>query len=144
VWSPGSLVLLLVSGLGVPAADGVTRLMMGGAFLGAVALLARRAGSVAGLANGLLLATLLLMTTAFFAHYLVPVIALAAVAGKPRLERFATALSIGSLAAYAVEPFGAALPAGWIGSAGYQAAGSVLSLAPAGLVWLRDRFRASE
>jgi hypothetical protein len=143
VWSPGSLVLLLMSGVGVPAADGVTRLIMGAAFVGGVTLLGRRAGSLASLANGLLLATLLLMTTAFFAHYLIPVIGLAAVMGKPRLERLATALSIGSLAAYAVEPLGAALPAGWIGSAGYQAAGSLLSLTPAGLVWLRDRSRAS-
>lgn len=143
VWSPGSLVLLLMSGLRVPAADGVTRLTMAAAFLGAVMLLGRRAGSLASLAYGLLLATLLLMTTAFFAHYLIPVIALAAAMGNSRFERFATALSVGSLAAYAVEPLGAALPAGWIGSAGYQAAGSLLSLAPAGLVWLRDRSRAS-
>jgi hypothetical protein len=82
------------------------------------------------------LATLLLLTTAFFAHYLVPVIALAAVAGNRRLDSATAALSVGALAAYAVELLAPAMPPGWIGSRGYQALGSMLTLGPAMLALL--------
>ncbi len=72
----------------------------------------------------------MLLTTAFFAHYLVPVVALAAVAGSRPLERMTVALSIGGLCAYSVELLAVALPPGWIGSPGYQVLGSVVTLAP--------------
>jgi hypothetical protein len=98
------------------------------------ALVARRGHGLVHDGAILLLATLLLLTTAFFAHYLVPLVALAAVAGDRRLERIVAALSIGSLAAYAVELLGPAFPAGFIGSAAYQALGSLLTLCPAAAV----------
>jgi alpha-1,6-mannosyltransferase len=143
VWSPGSLVLLLTGTVGVPSAEVVTRVAMAAAFVGVCAVVARRARSLPGLANALLVATLLLMTTAFFAHYLVPVVGLAAVMADRRSQRLVTALSVGALAAYAVEPLGAALPSGWIGSPGYQALGSLLTLGPVAGVWLTDRCRGS-
>ena len=65
-----------------------------------------------------------------------PVVALTAVSNSTRLERFVLALSIGSLCAYAVELLAPALPAGWLGSRGYQALGSLVTLAPAALALL--------
>src|SRR5262249_25504191 len=103
------------------------------AWAGLCALILRRKADVAGRGASLLLASLLLLTTAFFAHYLVPVVALVAVAGGARLEKLVMALSIGSLAGYSVELLSISMPPGWIGSAGYQALGSTLTLAPAAL-----------
>lgn len=142
VWSPGAL---LISGLGwlVPHMDLIARAMRLMVWA-AVCVLVWRYGRVpASDYAWLLLGTLLLLTTAFFAHYLVPVIALAAIAGSRRLERVVLALSIGSLAAYSVELLALALPPGWIGSAGYQALGSVLILGPAAAVGALDFRRAA-
>jgi hypothetical protein len=67
------------------------------------------------------------------------VVAVVTLSGNRRLEHSVVALSMGSLAAYSVEPLGIALPTGWIGSAGYQILGSLLTLAPCaalGFKWL--------
>lgn len=129
VWSPGAL---LISGLGwLPSVDVLARFVAAAGWACVCALVARRQGVLARDTAVLLIGTLLLLTTAFFAHYLVPVVGLAAIAGSQRLERMTLALSVGSLAAYSVELLGAAMPAGWVGSAGFQALGSVLTLAPA-------------
>ena len=149
VWSPGTL-LILVSGWlpGGPYDIPIRFALALACGIGCVLVLAGRpASSVARVASSsawVLLLTLLLLTTAFYAHYLVPVVALTAVAGDRRLEGLVTALSIGSLAAYGVELIGLATPPGWAGSPGYQALGSLLTLAPAALVLFRDRCRASE
>jgi hypothetical protein len=136
VWSPGALLISLGGSL-VPNVDLVTRAGSAAGWAATCALVARKGSGVARDASVLLLATVLLLTTAFFAHYLVPVVALVAVAGSRRLEHLTLALSIGSLAAYAVELLGVALPAGWIGSAGYQALGSALTLTPAAALLLK-------
>ena len=81
-----------------------------------------------------LLATLLLLTTAFFAHYLVPVIALAAVSGNARLRRVVVALSVGAMAAYAVELLNLAFGPAFIGSASFQMIGSLALLLPAACI----------
>ena len=140
VWSPGALLISLL-----PGSDTGVRALSGLAWLITVLLITRtnRERDLATATALILLATLLLLTTAFFSHYLVPVIGLAALAGNRRLDRLVMALSIGALAAYSVELLAPALPAGWIGSRGYQALGSLVTLGPAALLWLRDKYRAS-
>src|SRR5919199_3283094 len=138
VWSPGALVIGAAGAL-LPHVDLVPRRRTALPWRGPARLVAARGRDHARDTSVLLIATLLLLTTAFFAHYLVPLVALAALSGNRRLEHGVLALSIGSLAAYAVELLGLALPAGWIGSAGYQILGSLLTLAPCaalGLKWL--------
>jgi hypothetical protein len=130
VWSPGTLLMFLLGWLG-PASETIARDAGALACAAIITVVSRQRAALASRSSVLLLGSLLLLTTAFFAHYLVPVVALAAVAGSPRLERLVTLLSIGSLAAYSVELLGVGLPSDWIGSAGYQALGSILTLAPA-------------
>ena len=139
VWSPGSLLVMLTG-------DTAARLILVVGFAALYLALVRRARPLPLQSALLLLATLLLLTTAFFAHYLVPVVALAAVAGNRRLEHVTLALSLGSLAAYSVELLAVVFPMGWIGSPGYQVLGSLITLAPAVVTdrchasgWLRRR-----
>jgi hypothetical protein len=130
VWSPGALLIAL----GADAT--LTRAVCAAAWLAICLLAVRRTSPVVELVWIVQLASLLLLTNAFFAHYLVPIVALAAVSGDARLERFTLALSIGGLAAYAVELLAPAFEAGWIGSRGYQAIGSLVTLGPAALLLL--------
>jgi hypothetical protein len=129
VWSPGSL----------PIAFGVdptlVRFVLGAAWLVLTIACLRHEREPASLAALLMLATTLLLTTAFFAHYLVPIVALASISTRPWLRQLALLLSVGALGAYSVEFLAASMPQDWIGSGGYQAAGSVLTLAPA-TAWL--------
>ncbi len=128
VWSPGALLIFLgVDGL-------LARAVCAIAWVAICLLVVRRTSRLPHLVWAIQLATLMLLTTAFFAHYLVPIVALAAVSGDARLERFTLALSIGALAAYSVELLGPALDAGWIGSRGYQGLGSLVTLGPAALL----------
>ena len=129
VWSPGALIIGAAGTL-LPHVDLVARATTALAWAATCALVAARGRDLARDTSVLLIATLLLLTTAFFAHYLVPVVAVVAVSGNRRLQHGVVALSMGSLAAYSVELLGVALPAGWIGSAGYQILGSLLTLAP--------------
>jgi hypothetical protein len=129
VWSPGALIIGAAGGL-LPHVDLIARATTVLAWAATCALVAARGRDLARDTSVLLIATLLLLTTAFFAHYLVPLVALAALSGSRRLEHGVVALSMGSLAAYSVELLGGALPVGWIGSAGYQILGSLLTLAP--------------
>ena len=142
VWSPGTLLILAGSGLPAGPYDTLVRAALALTCAAACALvLGRRADSIAARATRgaqVLLLALLLLTTAFYAHYLVPVVALVAVSGDARLERLVTALSIGSLAAYSVELVGLAAGPGWNGSAGYQVLGSAVTLAPAVFVLRTD------
>jgi hypothetical protein len=140
VWSPGTLLIALLGGV-VPHADLLARMLCAAAWLVVLVLVGRRGTGLSVDTALILLATLLLLTTAFFAHYLVPVVALAAIAGNRRLEVFTVALSIGALAAYAVELLAPAMPAGWIGSPGYQALGSLLTLGPGAATALVDQLR---
>jgi hypothetical protein len=136
VWSPGALLIAL--GVEATLARGLCVL----AWLVVVLVVARYRSEFAESVWVLQLASLLLLTTAFFAHYLVPLVALAAVAGNPKLERLTVALSVGALAAYAVELLAPSFEAGWIGSPGYQALGSTITLGPPAalvLVWLSRR-----
>ncbi|HYY88980.1 MAG TPA: glycosyltransferase 87 family protein, partial [Chloroflexota bacterium] len=100
VWSPGSLLIAASGWLGSGAVEAIARplvvvapvetlvrVLLVVTFGAACAVLACRRRPFPVLAAGLLLATLLLLTTAFFAHYLVPVIALAALAGDRHLDR---------------------------------------------------------
>jgi hypothetical protein len=135
VWSPGSL--LIAAGMD----STLVRIVLATLWVVACVAIVARVRQVAASAALLLLATLLLLTTAFFAHYLVPVVALAAVAGERRLHTLALGLSIGSLAAYATELLSVAMPDGWIGSGGYQVLGSLLTLAPAALLLGKQAMR---
>jgi hypothetical protein len=141
VWSPGALLISIIGPLDAHT-DLAVRVACAGLWPGVVWLVARRAAvNIAFDTAIVLLATLLLLTTAFFAHYLVPIVALVAVAGNRRLESFTVALSIGALAAYSVELLAPAMPADWIGSRGYQALGSLLTLGPAMLVLVAPLIR---
>jgi hypothetical protein len=84
-----------------------------------------------GAAGWSVVLSVLLLSTAVYAHYLVPVVALAAVADDARLERAALWLSIGALAAYGTEVLGVAIGSEWLGSPGYRLVGSLLLLGPA-------------
>jgi hypothetical protein len=138
VWSPGAL-LIGAAGAAQANIGLLARALTAVAWAVICGVVARRGAGLARDTSVLLLATLLLLTTAFFAHYLVPVVALAAVAGSRPLERMTIALSIGGLCAYSVELLAEALPPGWIGSSGYQVLGSVVTLAPGAallLLWM--------
>jgi hypothetical protein len=149
VWSPGTLLIILSSGLPSPlAATSLVRVLLVGVWLASGAIILRRArvdtaAEVAASSGRLLLSSLLLLTTAVFGHYLVPAVALAAVSADARLEQWVFWLSIGGLAAYAVEVLALAFGPDWIGSTGYQLAGSLLLLAPALLATLRSPARSS-
>jgi hypothetical protein len=144
IWSPGS-VLIVASGWvpGGPYDSAARALVMLGWTAGCFLLVRRaRFGSLADTATNaslLFLLSLLCLTMAFYAHYLVPVVALAALSGNRRLEQLVTALSIGGLAAYGLDQVNDALGPGWFGSPAYQLAGSLISLGPAALlaaVWV--------
>jgi hypothetical protein len=128
VWSPGSL--LVAAG----ADAGAARVLLAVVWAAICGVVLWRVGDPVASACLVLLATLLLLTTAFFAHYLVPVIALAAVSNSARLQRLSTALSIGAMAAYAVELLNLAFGPAFIGSASFQIVGSLVLLLPAALV----------
>jgi hypothetical protein len=83
---------------------------------------------------------LLLLTSAVYAHYLVAAVALAALAGNPRLDRVVMWLSVGGLAAYAVELFSLVLGPAWLGSDGYRVVGTLVLLIPASLALLADLY----
>jgi hypothetical protein len=145
VWSPGTLLIRLADLLpGAPDVRLLVRSLLVAVCLAIWLVVLRRArlttaAEVAGCSGRLLLSSLLLLTTAVFGHYLVPAIALAAVAADSRLERWVFWLSIGALAAYAVELLALAVGPGWIGSAGYQISGSLVLLLPALLASLADQ-----
>jgi hypothetical protein len=86
-----------------------------------------------------MLVTFLLLTTAFFAHYLVPMIALSAVSGHARLQQVVLALSIGAMGAYAVELLSLAFGVQFLGSPSFQILGSLVLLLPAALVVFAGR-----
>jgi alpha-1,6-mannosyltransferase len=130
VWSPGSL--LIAAG----ADAGALRVVLAVVWAATCAGVLWRVHEPVISACLVLLATLLLLTTAFFAHYLVPVIALAAVSDHTRLQRLVLALSVGAMAAYAVELLALAFGPDWIGSPTYQITGSVVLLVPSALLML--------
>ena len=136
IWSPATLLLAATDALPGGSHESAVRLTLAVVWAAGCVLVLRRgrlltASELAASSCWLLLLTLLLLTTAFFAHYLVPVIALAALAGDRHLDRIVVALSVGALAAYAVELIGLAAEPGWIGSRGYQVFGSLVLLVPA-------------
>jgi hypothetical protein len=138
-WSPLTLVVLAAQAAFGGAASGPVRGICGAAGVAFTCVLLTKWSrwTTAGLATAsavLLLATYLLLTTDFYAHYLVPVIALAAISDSALLRRVVTALSLGSLGAYAVELGSLAFGSAWIGSLGYMLTGSLLEVVPPALV----------
>jgi hypothetical protein len=131
VWSPGSL--FIAAGLDAGAA----RVLLAIAWVGITGVVLWRVHDPVVSACAVMLATFLLLTTAFFAHYLVPIVALSAVSGHSRLQRVVMALSIGSMGAYAVELLSLAFGAQFIGSPSFQILGSLVLLLPAALVACR-------
>ncbi|MCA1644032.1 MAG: hypothetical protein LC797_00720 [Chloroflexi bacterium] len=127
VWSPGSLLIAL------GADPGGVRVILAVVWIAACAVVMWRVQDPLISACLVLLATLLLLTTAFFAHYLVPVIALAAVCAPARLQRIVLGLSAGAMATYAVELLNLALGPTFIGSASFQIVGSLVLLLPGAL-----------
>lgn len=136
VWSPGSLLLIIMSNVANSSAlDQPLRLALIGLWLSSCLLILRHArvdtpADIAATSGRFLLSSLLLLTTAVFGHYLVPAIALAAVSADARLEGWVFWLSLGSLAAYAVELLSLVFGPNWIGSAAYQVGGSLVLLLP--------------
>ena len=124
VWSPGSL--LIAAG----ADAGAVRVLLAVVWAATCGVVLWRVCDPLESACLVLLATFLLLTTAFFAHYLVPVIALAAVSQNGPLQRVVSALSLGAMAAYAVELLNLAFGPAFIGSASFQILGSLVLLVP--------------
>jgi hypothetical protein len=124
VWSPGSLAL--AAGADV----GAVRVLLAVGWAAICAVVLWRVRDPLNSACLVLLATFLMLTTAFFAHYLVPVIALAAISDHQRLQRVVIALSVGAMAAYATELLNLAFGPGFIGSASFQIIGSLAVLLP--------------
>jgi hypothetical protein len=140
-WSPSTLLAIVwtvLSGAPSEAAVHVVFTLVWAA--ACVLVLARQRGDrpsdLASTSGWLVVASLLLLTSAVFAHYFVPAVALAAVANDPRLERMVLWLSIGGLAAYSVELLGLAFGSSWIGSNSYQLLGSLVLLGPASVATL--------
>jgi hypothetical protein len=134
VWSPGTLLIRLADLFGSPAVVAV-RVLLFAAWLAISTRVMWRArlataAEVAASSGRLLLLSLLLLTTAVFGHYLVPAIALAAASADARLEHWVFWLSVGALAAYAVELLSLVFGPDWIGSPGYQVTGSLVLLGP--------------
>jgi hypothetical protein len=128
VWSPGSL--LIAAGMDA----GAVRVLLAIAWAAASSVTLWRVRDPLISASVVLLATFLLLTTAFFAHYLVPVIALSAVSGHARLQQGVLVLSIGAMAAYAVELLSLGLGPSFIGSSSFQIVGSLVLLLPATVI----------
>ena len=135
VWSPGSL--LIAAGLDAGAA----RVLLAVAWAACSAVVLWRVHDPVISACMVLLVTFLLLTTAFFAHYLVPMIALSAVSGHTRLQQVVLALSIGAMGAYAVELLNLAFGVQFLGSPSFQILGSLVLLLPAALVVFAGRHR---
>jgi hypothetical protein len=134
-WSPATLLIVGSAWLFGAQFDGAVRVVLGLVWAGVCGVvLVRRRAELAESSGWLLLATVLLLTSAIFAHYFVPAVALAAVANRPRLERAVYWLSIGGLAAYGLEILGMAFDPQWIGSSGYQVVGTLVLLAPASVI----------
>jgi hypothetical protein len=130
-WSPATLLIVGSAWLSGAQFDGAVRVALGLVWAGVCGVvLVRRRVQLAESSGWLLLATLSLLTSAVFAHYFVPAVALAAVANSPRLERVVYWLSIGGLAAYGLEILGMAFDPQWIGSNGYQVVGTLVLLGP--------------
>ena len=91
----------------------------------------------------MLLISLLLLTSAVYAHYLVAAVALAAVSDDERLQRLALWFSIGGLGAYAVELLGLPLGPDFLGTDGYRVVGSLVLLAPPALALLPCAVRSA-
>src|SRR5260370_25628548 len=138
VWSPGTLLVLLGRASGGGRCDVPVRVTLFAVWLAVMTWVLSKRNLDSRMhiaANGalILLSSLLLLSTAMFAHYLVPAVALAAVSGSQRLERLVLWLSIGSLAAYAVEPLDLAIGNRWIGSVCYPLPRGALHPGPAPL-----------
>jgi hypothetical protein len=138
VWSPASLLILAAQHVPGGPYDTTLRAVLGLVWLAACVLVVRQSRQVASASAWLLLATLLLLTSAVFAHYLVPAVALAAVACNPRLDRVVVWLSIGGLAAYGVELLSLVLGEAWLGSDGYRVVGTLVLLLPASIALFCD------
>ncbi len=141
IWSPTSLLLILSSALSGDAHPVAVRALAGAlwAVAGAIIVCRARPDTSAALASAggwLLLATVLLLTSAMYAHYLLPVIALAAVSGDARLQRVVLWLSIGGMAAYNVDWLSTTLGVQWLASDSYRVLGTLIMLGPALLVEL--------
>jgi len=138
VWSPASLLILAAQLVPGGPYDAAIRVLLGLVWAAACLRVLRHSRQVASASAWLLLATLLLLTSAVFAHYLVPAVVLAAIAGNPRLDRVVMWLSIGGLAAYAVELLSLVFGEAWLGSDGYRVVGTLVLLLPASLALLDD------
>lgn len=135
VWSPATLLIEASSWLpGGPYQSAVRVLLIVLCALACALLLrgarGQRTADVAATSGWLLLLTMLLLTSAVYGQYFVPLIAVTAVAGDARLDRFVYWLSVGGLAAYGVDLLGLVLNPSWLGSAAYATIGSVVLLAP--------------
>lgn len=141
VWSPATLAMLASAWLPGGPYDTPVRALLALIWV-AVCLrvvVRHKLDSAADLATNaawMLLGGILLLSSAVFAHYLVPAVALAAISQDERLQRVVLGLSLGGLVAYAVELLGLALGSAWIGSDAYRALGSLILLAPAGVMLL--------
>jgi hypothetical protein len=149
IWSPGALLLAASTWLTGGAANGAVRPLLLVMCAAGCLLVLRRARlntarGTAAASGYVFLLGVLLLTTAFYAHYLVPVVALAALSGDRRLEHLVSALAIGGMAAYGCDMLYAALGREWFDSTAYQVIGSLITLGPAlatAATWLKPEHR---
>ena len=150
VWSPASLLIVVVDQLASGRYDGWVRFGLLALWAVVAAFVLRHSWRVREVAAAaktsawLLLATLLLLTSAVFAHYLVPAVALAALADNRQLDRVVMWLSIGGLAAYGVDLLGVAFGSAWLGSDAYRVLGTLILLGPAALMLLARRIAQAQ
>jgi hypothetical protein len=144
VWSPASLLIVASAWLpGGPYASAV-HVLFGLLWVSVCALLVLRSplvrpADLAATCGWVLLVSVLLLTSAVYAHYLVPAVALAAISEDERLQRLIFWLSVGAQAAYAVDLLGLTLGPAWLGSDQYRVVGTLVMLGPALLMFLLAR-----
>lgn len=142
VWSPGTLFILASQAVGIEAGTPIRLLLTASTVLLAAQLwrLQQPTRESAAWAMAHLGAWgMALLTTAFFAHYLVPSVALAAVAQDRRLQVVIATFAAASMAAYAAEAFSLVFGAAWTEGVGNPLFGTLVTFVPPliALVWTR-------
>jgi hypothetical protein len=141
LWSPTSLLILASNWLPGGPYPSAVRVLFGLVWLtGCAALVFRRRLAqpvdLAATSGWALVLSVFLMTSAVYGHYLVPAVALAAVADDERLRRLVFWLSVGGQAAYGVDLLGLTLGPAWLGSDPYRVVGTLVLIGPALLMLL--------
>jgi hypothetical protein len=147
VWSPATLLIIATGWLPGGPYPAAVRVLLGVVWAGACAGLVLRhrldrPTDLAATIGWFVVVSALLLTSAVYAHYLIPAVALAAMADDEPLRRLVVWLSIGGLSAYASQLLGLVWGAAWLDSDAYRLTGSLALLGPAALMLLLEWSRA--